>query len=106
MLSLSSKLLKNAVANRSSAISGGSVAKALFSTKNGTCKWFNVQKGYGFIAPDDGSDDVFVHQTVVHANGFRSLAVSGHHRQSCSLCGVNLVSMLLLIFFHVFICYL
>jgi len=40
----------------------------------GTCKWFNVTKGYGFITPDDGSQDLFVHQTNILANGFRSLA--------------------------------
>ena len=50
-------------------------AKALFSTKNGTVKWFDVKKGYGFITPDDGTDDIFVHQTTIHSEGFRSLAV-------------------------------
>ena len=40
----------------------------------GTCKWFNTEKGYGFITPADGSADVFVHQTSIQANGFRSLA--------------------------------
>mmetsp|Transcript_40176 Transcript_40176/g.83678 ORF Transcript_40176/g.83678 Transcript_40176/m.83678 type:complete len:93 (-) Transcript_40176:1175-1453(-) len=55
---------------------------AQFSTKqNGTCKWFDVKKGFGFIAPDDGTADVFVHQTVIHAQGFRSLAVRS--RSSC-----------------------
>ena len=42
--------------------------------QSGTCKWWNNQKGYGFITPDDGSSEVFVHQSAVHSNGFRSLA--------------------------------
>jgi len=40
----------------------------------GTVKWFNAQKGFGFITPEDGSDEIFVHQSEIKANGFRSLA--------------------------------
>ena len=39
----------------------------------GTVKWFNTTKGYGFIQPDDGSKDVFVHITAVQAAGLRGL---------------------------------
>jgi cold shock protein len=39
----------------------------------GTVKWFNDQKGYGFITPDGGDKDLFVHQTAIAGNGFRSL---------------------------------
>ena len=39
----------------------------------GTVKWFNAQKGYGFIAPNDGSKDVFVHISAVERAGMRSL---------------------------------
>ena len=39
----------------------------------GTVKWFNAQKGYGFIQPTDGSKDVFVHITAVEAAGMGSL---------------------------------
>ncbi|HMV32682.1 MAG: cold shock domain-containing protein [Gemmatimonadetes bacterium] len=40
----------------------------------GTVKWFNDAKGYGFITPENGSKDCFVHHTAIKADGFRSLS--------------------------------
>jgi len=41
--------------------------------QTGTVKWFNETKGYGFIAPDEGSKDLFVHHTGIAGTGFKTL---------------------------------
>jgi CspA family cold shock protein len=53
----------------------GSGPRPVKETKmaTGTVKWFNAEKGFGFIAPDDGSTDVFAHFSAIASSGYRSL---------------------------------
>ncbi|MDJ0342816.1 cold-shock protein [Streptomyces sp. H10-C2] len=45
---------------------------------SGTVKWFNSEKGFGFIAQDGGGDDVFAHYSNISGNGYRELAEGEH----------------------------
>jgi CspA family cold shock protein len=51
-----------------------SMEKAAMARMTGTVKWFNDAKGFGFITPENGGKDCFVHHTAIKADGFRTLA--------------------------------
>lgn len=48
-------------------------AKEKYKVSTGTVKWFNSSKGFGFIVPDDGGDDLFVHHSEIKTQGYASL---------------------------------
>jgi CspA family cold shock protein len=59
-----------------------SVAGTSHTVRTGTVRWFNTEQGFGFLAPADGSDDVFVHVSEIAGDGHRTLTEGQHVRFS------------------------
>jgi CspA family cold shock protein len=55
---------------------------AMANQKNGTVKWFNSEKGFGFIQPEDGSKDVFVHYRNVNSSGYGRVDLAENQKVS------------------------
>ena len=63
-------------------MSAGDTLRARHSTplRTGTVRWFNAEQGFGFLAPTDGSDDIFVHVSEIAGDGHRILLEGQHVR--------------------------